>query len=58
MLHKLAQDEEFTWYYAGERLEIIPLIPSAYHRVLEIGCGNGNLWENITSDKDIRQIYW
>jgi 2-polyprenyl-3-methyl-5-hydroxy-6-metoxy-1,4-benzoquinol methylase len=49
MLHKLAQNEEFTWYYNAERPEIMPLIPSVYHRILEIGCGNGNFRKNLTA---------
>jgi 2-polyprenyl-3-methyl-5-hydroxy-6-metoxy-1,4-benzoquinol methylase len=48
MLHKLAQDEEFAGYYDGERPEMIPLIPSVYHRVLEIGCGNGSFRKFLT----------
>ena len=43
-----------TEYYLGERLEVVPLLPKEYSRVLEIGCGDGGFRNNLNQEHE----YW
>jgi 2-polyprenyl-3-methyl-5-hydroxy-6-metoxy-1,4-benzoquinol methylase len=41
-------------YFQKTRPEIVPLLPSRYSRVLEIGCGEGRFRDNLTQEHE----YW
>jgi len=41
-------------YYQSHRKEVIPLLPTHYSTVLEIGCGEGNFRSNLTQESE----YW
>lgn len=43
-------------YYASDRLDMITLIPDDVMRVLDVGCGHGNMAKRLKSERDIEVI--
>ncbi len=40
-------------YYQNTRDDLIPFLPGNYHKVLEIGCGEGNFWKLLRQDEPL-----
>ncbi len=43
-----------TSYYQYKRIELVELLPEKYSKVMEVGCGTGNFYKNLSQDCE----YW